>query len=226
MKVHFKNIIEVSFLKKLGVLLINFIPAFLLFSCYPKHKVDYSSLTKELDSIMVEDQKFRMELSNFSVQNHQDSIQSEAMLAAQNKIDSSNLERVLEIIKDVGGYPGKTMVGQSASKVTFFVLQHSSPEIQKQHLGLILEAAEKLELNKSYAAMFHDRVLMYGGQPQIYGTQIKGETVFDSLSGEWIMKRYLWPIKDASIVDSLRLWNGLGPLEAYLYEMGVAYPQQ
>ena len=131
----------------------------------------------------------------------------------------------MKIIKDVGGYPGKTMVGESARKVTFFVLQHSSPEIQKQHLNLILNAAEKLELKKSYAAMFHDRVLMYDNQPQIYGTQIKGETVFDSLSGKSIKKRYLWPIKDVSIVDSLRLWNGLGPLQAYLYEMGVEYPE-
>lgn len=224
-KVHFKNIIEEGYLRKLIGLLSNGLFIFFLFSCHHQQNIDYSVLTKELDSIMREDQKYRLELSNFSIQNHQDSLQWETMFEEQSKIDSSNLARIIEIIEDVGGYPGKSIVGESGSKVTFFVLQHSNPEIQKQHLNLILEAAENLELKKSYAAMFHDRVLMYDGQPQIYGTQIKGETVFDSLSGKSIRKRYLWPIRDISIVDSLRLWNGLGPLEAYLYEMGLEYPK-
>lgn len=204
-------------------LLIISILTLLLFNCQPRSKVDYSVLTIELDSIMKEDQKFRSELSSFSFQSQQDSIKWKNMIEAQNKIDSSNLERILEIIEDVGSYPGKTMVGESASKVTFFVLQHSSPEIQKEHLNLILEAAEKLELNKIYAAMFQDRVLMYKGKPQIYGTQIRRESIFDSLSGEQSMKSYLWPIKDTTNLDSLRLWNGLIPLEDYLDQMGAEF---
>ncbi|WP_164674252.1 DUF6624 domain-containing protein [Maribacter litoralis] len=178
-------------------------------------------MAKELDSIMLEDQKFRLELSSFSFQNSKDSIKWKVMLNTQNKIDSLNLLRIVEIIKEVGGYPGKTLVGDSASKVAFFVLQHSTPEIQKKHLDLILKAAENFELNKSYAAMYHDRVLMHGGHPQIYGTQIRRETVFDSITGSWIERRYIWPVQDTTIIDSLRLWNGLKPLEAYMYEMGL-----
>ena len=209
--------------KKILRLLVISIITLLLINCKHQNKVDYSTLAKELDSILKEDQKFRSELSSYSFESQQDSVKWKTMVETQKGIDSSNLERVLEIIKDVGGYPGKTLVGESASKVTFFVLQHSSPEVQKKHLSMILEAAEKYELNKSYAAMFHDRVLMYEGKPQIYGTQIRKEFVFDSVSRKSYSKLSVWPIRDTTIVDSLRLWNGLVRLEDYLYGMGVEF---
>src|SRR5690606_24880056 len=147
----------------------------------------------------------RSALSSLSFESPLDSIKWKTMAETQRSIDSSNLERILKIIDEIGGYPGKTIVGESASKVAFFVLQHSSPKIQKEHLTLILEAAENHELNKSYAAMFHDRVLMYEGKPQIYGTQIRKDLIFDSLSQKSYSNLSLWLRRYISMVDSVRL---------------------
>ena len=188
-------------------------------SCRSKKSIDFDKIAHELDSIYEQDQFLRGELASLFWSEDLDTIHYKALVNEQNKIDSLNLKRIEEIIEMVGGYPGKSMVGGSASKVGFFVLQHSSAEIRRKYLKLILEAADNFELNKSYAAMFHDRVLMDEGSPQIYGTQIRAETVFDSLTGKRITKRYVWPIQDTVNIDSLRLWNGLKPLEGHLNKM-------
>ena len=201
--------------------IIVFIVTCSIVSCQPKKKIDFEGLAHELDSIYKQDQFLRGELAGLFGTENLDTVHYKALVNEQNEIDATNLKRIEEIIEMVGGYPGKSMVGGSASKVAFFVLQHSSEETRRKYLELILEAAENFELNKSYAAMFHDRVLMEEGLPQIYGTQIRAEAIFDSLTGTRTVKRELWPIRDTSIVDSLRLWNGLIPLEDYLFQMGV-----
>ncbi len=183
--------------------------------------MDVESLSRELDSIFDQDQLYRSEMAFFNLKTEKDSLRLKEIVAAQSKIDSTNLLRIQQIIEEIGDYPGKSLVGESASKVAFFVLQHSNPKTQSEYLDLILKAAQNLELNKSYAAMYHDRILLSQEKPQIYGTQIKEEWIIDSTTGERTKRSYLWPIADTTHIDSLRMWNGLIPLNTYLNQMGV-----
>lgn len=189
---------------------------------YTTYQIDTLELTNELDSILEIDQKYRGEMQSVQKEFGWGSEEMKKLWIKQNKIDSSNLQRIIEIINEVGGYPGKSLVGNSASKTTFLVLQHAPDSIQEKYYELIVNAAKNNELKRGYAAMYQDRYLMHRGQPQIFGTQVKSEFEIDSLTGEKIKHTFVWPIADTNNIDSLRLWNGLGNLEEYLNQFGIS----
>ena len=202
-------------LKILSVLMI-------LLGCAPDKVVNYERLTNELDSIFIIDQKYRAEMQSVQQEFGWNSPEMSELWIKQNKIDSSNLRRVVEIINEIDGYPGKSLVGYSASKTTFYVLQHAPDSVQEQYYEMIIEAAKSNELDKSLAAMYQDRYLMHKDKPQIYGTQIRKEYETDSLTGEKIERTFVWPIADTTNIDSLRMWNGLGNLEEYLNNFSIS----
>jgi hypothetical protein len=192
------------------------------FSCNQKQTINTGELAKVLDSIMVIDQKYRAQMQDVQQEYGWNSPEMDELWKKQNEIDQSNLKRILEIINTVEEYPGKSMVGISASKTTFYVLQHAPDSIQEQYYDLVIQAAEENELDKRLAAMYQDRYLMHRGEPQIFGTQIRSEYETDSLTGERIERTFVWPIADTTNIDSLRMWNGLRPLEDYLNSFGIS----
>ncbi len=171
---------------------------------------------------MIVDQKYRANMQDVQQEYGWNSSEMSELLKKQSEIDESNLKRILEIIDLVDGYPGKSLVGISSSKVTFYVLQHAPDSIQEQYYELIINAAEENELDKRLAAMYKDRYLMHRGEPQIFGTQIRSEYEIDSLTGERTERTFVWPIADTTNIDSIRIWNGLGPLEEYLNSFGIS----
>lgn len=187
-----------------------------LFSCGTKHTIDKVALTHELDSILQLDQQYRMEMRPVQEAFGWNSPEMSALWVKQNTVDSSNLRRVKEIMEEVGGYPGKSLVGHSASKAAFYVLQHAPDSVQENFYELIIQAAKNNELDKRLAAMYQDRYLMHKGEPQIYGTQIRTEYTTNSTTGERVDSSFVWPIADTTNIDSVRMWNGMGPLEEYL----------
>ena len=140
-------------------------------------------LKKQLDSIMVLDQKYR------SSSSYDD-------WKKQETIDSSNAIFIEGIFKK-HGYPGKSLVGETAGKAAWYVIQHSN-KIAK-HLPLIKEAGEKGELPKSLVAMMEDRYLMGQGKKQIFGTQGSSYNV-----GSDNQIHFIWPIEDANNVNQRR----------------------
>ena len=184
--------------------------------------INTEELSRELDSIMVADQLYRDQMRSVHEEYGWDSPEMKKVWKLQNDIDSSNVIRIIEIIELVDGYPGKSLVGHESSKVAFFVLQHAPDSIQEQYYELIVQAGEANELKKGLVAMYQDRYLMHRGEPQIFGTQVQTEFLTDSLTGEQTEHTYVWPIADTTNIDSVRRWNGLGPLEAYLNNFGVS----
>lgn len=193
-----------------------------MIGCELKTSINTKKLAKELDSIMIVDQKYRANMQDVQQEYGWNSSEMSELLKKQSEIDESNLKRILEIIDLVDGYPGKSLVGISSSKVTFYVLQHAPDSIQEQYYELIINAAEENELDKRLAAMYKDRYLMHRGEPQIFGTQIRSEYEIDSLTGERTERTFVWPIADTTNIDSIRIWNGLGPLEEYLNSFGIS----
>jgi hypothetical protein len=184
--------------------------------------IDTLKLKTELDSIFELDQKYRTQMSTVASEFGWDSKEYYTLWSKQDSIDRSNLDRVVEIIRDIDGYPGKSLVGYNASKTVFFVLQHAPDSIQEKYYPLIVDAAKNNELKKSLAAMYQDRFLMHSGKPQIFGTQVRTDYETDTVTGAITEKTYLWPIADTTRIDSLRLWNGLGNLEEYLSNFGIS----
>ena len=64
-------------------------------------------------------------------------------------------------------------------------------------------------------ALMEDRILMGEGEPQIYGSQLRGS----GPNGEF----ELWKIKDPEYVNQRRAEVGLGPLEEYVARWGVEF---
>jgi hypothetical protein len=183
------------------------------------------ALNRELDSILVEDQRYRALVSE-NFQEKKDSLAkayhttSDKILESLNEkmylTDKSNLARIEQIIAQYG-YPGKSLVGEPANEAAFYVIQHS-PVIDK-YLPLLKEAAEKKELKFTLYAMMLDRSLMYAGKPQLYGTQGHG---FQTKNGGWQM--IIWPIQNPKQINELRKKTGFkSSMEVYAKSLNIDY---
>lgn len=208
---------------------------FLLLSFFAKFASGQTSvnlaLKNELDSIFQLDQKYRLLLFSEELKSRPDSVaKSYSVETSQlqnfliNKmvfIDSSNIKRIDEIIKEYG-YPGKSLVGEPANEAAFFVIQHSQ-SINK-FLPIIKRAARKKELLFSLYAMMLDRSLMYSGKEQVYGTQGNGFQILNTTTGQKEFKMVIWPIKNHKKVNRRRKKAGFkDTIEENSKRMGITY---
>ena len=168
-------------------------------------------LKHELDSMYVLDQKYRELLSVKLDSNRVDSLTrvygvnkenlTNQIWKIQTLADSSNIKRVVEIIKQYG-YPGKTLVGEPTNEAVFYVIQHSS--VIDKYLPLIEKAAKEKQLPFHLYAMMKDRSLMYNKKEQIWGTQAKGMTVYNKETGKTRWVFFIWPVADPANVNKRR----------------------
>lgn len=132
------------------------------------------------------------------------------------EIDSTNLIAIESIIKQYG-YPSKSLVGEPANKAAFYVIQHSDKI--DEYLPLMREATKNGDIEKVSLAMMEDRSLMYKGQEQIYGTQIKGQPGKD---GHYVY--FIWPVKSIDSVNVFRKNVGFKQsIEEYSKEKGIDF---
>lgn len=120
-------------------------------------------------------------------------------------IHDRNADKLREIIKQVG-WPTIGLVGEDGSDAAWFILQHAidHPDLLRSAIFLLKTASEKGEINPQNYAYLYDRICMYEGRPQFYGTQFD----FDA-KGEYIP----WEIEDEGDVDARRLKIGLPTLQ-------------
>jgi len=95
------------------------------------------------------------------------------------------------------------------------ILKKAPGEKLEKHLDMIINAYENKTANPADVAYIHDKVLMYQGQEQLYGTQI----AFNPEKGI----NDVYPIKDETNVNERRKKMGLGSLEEALKKMGIQY---
>jgi len=173
----------------------------------------YRALADKLTHAAVDSLGKRFGIPSDSVYDH--------LMSLQSIIDSTNLNAISRIIKEYG-YPGKTLVGEHTDVVAFYVIQHSS-QIGK-YLPLLQRAAKEKELNPALVAMMEDRHLTEEGNEQIYGTQLWGNPVKDSVTGVVKPKYYFYPIRDPQSVNLRRKQTGFEEtIEEYAKEMGVVF---
>ena len=113
--------------------------------------------------------------------------------------------RALEAVIDQHGWPGERLVGVEAAEAAWLVAQHAiaQPAFQRRCLTLLQAAAAADEVAPWQAAYLEDRIRVFEGRLQVYGT-----------SHDWDEHGRLGPepIEQPETVDLRRAAVGLPPL--------------
>jgi hypothetical protein len=90
------------------------------------------------------------------------------------EVHRRNAARLKEIIAQ-HGWPGRSLVGEDGMIAAWFIAQHSisDPPFQRRALELIKGAHSKGEASAIGAAFLEDRIAVFEGRPQVYGTQFE-----------------------------------------------------
>jgi len=120
--------------------------------------------------------------------------------------------KILDRIIGEFGWPGISLVGNEGAEAAWLILQHAigNPKLLRRCLPLLKTAAESEEIPAFQAACLEDRICVWEGRPQRYGTQFDWDE-----SG--MMSPY--PLQDPAQVDGFRQSVGLGPLSEKTQEM-------
>jgi hypothetical protein len=160
-----------------------------------------------LDSIYVEDQKYRMQIDGIEKKYGWDSKEMQAHWKIINEKDSINLIKVKDIL-DKYGWLGPDVVGGQGSTTLFLVIQHSDQATQEKCLPMMREAVKNKKASGSSLALLEDRVALGQGKKQIYGSQIGRDP--------GTQQYYVSPLEDPDNVDKRRAEVGLGLLKDYV----------
>lgn len=127
------------------------------------------------------------------------------------EIHRQNAEKLERVIVKFG-WPGVSLVGNDGAEAAWLVLQHAigNPELQRKCLSLLKAAAKIDEVPAFQVACLEDRICVFEGRPQRYGTQFDWDE-----SG--MMSPH--PLQDPERVDGYRQSFGLGPLSEKTQEM-------
>jgi hypothetical protein len=124
------------------------------------------------------------------------------------ELHEKNASRLQAIIARIG-WPTERLVGERASHAAWLIAQHaiSLPEFQRACLGHLDEAAREHAIPLWQPAMLEDRIRVFEGRPQRYGTQLKPDAHGN-------MEPHA--IEDAEHVDERRRAVGLEPIAEIL----------
>ena len=110
-------------------------------------------------------------------------------------IDADN-QKNIRLILNRYGWIGLSKIGTKAAEAFFYTIQHSDTTLMIKWFPEFKRLADIGEADKVECAMMEDRLLMWKGKKQIYGTQA---TVFREDK-----KVAIWPIEDPKNVNERR----------------------
>ncbi|MFC5046059.1 DUF6624 domain-containing protein [Aquimarina hainanensis] len=114
--------------------------------------------------------------------------------------------KILDEIIDTIGYPTVDKVGKEASEAAWLIIQHSigQPYFMKKSAELLKIAVNESKANPKGLAYLTDRIAVFEGKPQLYGTQFDWDE-----NGEMNPNQY----DDIAKVNQRRKALGLNLLE-------------
>ncbi len=120
-------------------------------------------------------------------------------------VHKRNARRLRELI-ELHGWPSEDIVGEDGSEAAWLIAQHAigEPEFQRDVLRMLHVSITHGNVPAWHAAYLEDRIAMYEGRPQRYGTQ----WIDDPRDG----RARPWTIADPKNVDALRAEVGLQAL--------------
>ena len=89
-------------------------------------------------------------------------------------VHEKNALRLRAIMAQIG-WPAKRLVGKRAADAAWLIVQHAiaHPEFQRSCLKLLAAAAHEHLVPAWQPAMLEDRIRVFEGRPQLYGTQLE-----------------------------------------------------
>jgi hypothetical protein len=157
-------------------------------------EIDCKGLKSTLKSIYSTDQALR-----------EDGVISDA----DEKIDMKNLQIVVSLIEKCG-FPTLKDVDTIGMDAIILTLQHANGnQFSKKYLPFLKAAAMTGDIKQSTIALMEDRILMYDGKAQIYGTQIMDGKLYQLDAPEYVNQR--------------RQSVGLGRIEIYLKKFNIEF---
>lgn len=139
---------------------------------------------------------------------------NQALWEEMDAIDLAHTTRLREIVETIG-WPGISVVGEEASLAASNIIQHAGRDIEfmRSALSLMEQAYADGDVPGWQLARLTDRVRVFSGQPQLYGTEMRIDE--DAL----VVVR----IEDEARVDQRRATLGLGPLDEELARRNSSY---
>lgn len=131
------------------------------------------------------------------------------------EIHRANASRLRQIIA-VFGWPGIALVGENGAKAAWLIALHSisEPSFMRHCRDLLDTASQQGDAPRWQYAIIDDRIRVYEGRPQRYGTQLR--------PGPNGLEPH--PIENQGRVNSMRMQAGLPPLARTLAQ-ARAQPQ-
>lgn len=126
-------------------------------------------------------------------------------------VHAENAALLLRAFDDIG-WPGRRDYGDDGAGAAFLILQHAigHPEVQRRGLALLLDAIPEGQANPLDAAYLADRIAVFEGSEQTFGTQ------FDWDSNGQLSPA---PVRDPAKLDERRANVGLPPMAETIAHM-------
>lgn len=113
---------------------------------------------------------------------------------------------------DAIGWPGRGKLGDAGAAAAFLILQHAigCPDVQRRGLALMLDAIADADANALDAAYVSDRIAVFEGREQVFGTQF-----------DWDADGQLSPapVREPGALDQRRAELGLPPMAETIAQM-------
>ena len=131
-----------------------------------------------------------------------------ARMAEVHQQNATKLDHIVEEF----GWPGISLVGDDGAEAAWLILMHAigSPSILRKCLPILKKAAEIGEVPAAEVACLEDRICVFEGRPQRYGTQFDWD-------GNGTLSPH--PLQDPERVDHYRESVGLGTLSEKTQEI-------
>ena len=162
----------------------------------PPAAPDYSAIRQELHRIRQRDQQIREAITAVGLE----SPAAVPLFKQMRGIDSVNQIYVRHLLTTTE-WPARSQVGDTAAGTVFLVVQHSSRALIAQQLPALRKLVRHGEAWATDAAMMEDRLRMFSGKKQRYGTQ----------AANWVRPdgtRVIWPIQRPARVNRYRQQRG------------------
>lgn len=159
-------------------------------------------LNGKLEEIHSRDQNIRLALNNPEM-----NLKKDSLIAEMKSIDTENQKYIGNLLDSIG-WPSD--LSFNANMAIFLVIQHAGVDYMNKYANYVEDAYKKNLVPVGAYIVFVDRMKMYSGKPQVYGSQII--IIKDVL--------YMWPIEDVENLEARRKTAGLPSIEDYIKGFG------
>ena len=173
---------------------------------------DYHAIRQELHRIYQRDQQIRTSIMAMGM----DSPTAAPLFQQMHVTDSVNQGYVRQLLTTTG-WPARSQVGDTAARTVYLVVQHAGRATIAQHLPALRRLVRQGEAQATDAATMEDRLRMFSGKKQRYGTQ----------AANWVRKdgtQVVWPVQHPARVNRDRQRVGFPTtVEQNAAELGAQY---